>query len=138
MIWHGGWRNGYEEIARRLIEIFDPDEVLFVSFGSITLIKPVIQKIRVLGNPTKILQMELVPDPHGKLTYPDSIKIAMYRHIYKAFRPWHERVFFYLCMEKLSIWEETFGYVYTNNEEFEREFGLHTMTKCTSFKKINP
>ena len=137
LIWHGGWRTGYQEIANRLTAIFDPDQVLFVSFGSITLIKPVIQKIRDLGNPTKTLQMELVPDPHGKLTYPDRIKIAMYRHMYEVFKPWHEKVFFYLCMEKASIWEQTLGYVYTSNTEFEQEFGIQTMKKCDRFKKLN-
>jgi spore photoproduct lyase len=103
--------------------------VLFISFGSITLIKPVVQKIRNLGNPTKTLQMELVKDPHGKLTYPDHIKTMMFKHMYKAFSTWQDKVLFYLCMEKASIWEKSFGYVYANNEEFEHDFGRRTMGK---------
>jgi len=106
--------------------------VLFISFGSITLIKPAIKKIRKLGNPTKILQMEMVPDPHGKLTYPDEIKIAMFSNMYHSFQAWHDNVFFYLCMEKVSIWEKSFGYVYSNNEEFEKEFGAKTMCKLAA------
>lgn len=130
LVWHSGWREGYQRIVDQLIKSYNPEEVLFVSIGSITLIKPVIQKIRDLGNPTKTLQMQLVLDPHGKLTYPDNIKIAMFKHLYKAFEPWLDKVFFYLCMEKASIWEESIGYVYKSNKEFEREFGLQTMKKC--------
>lgn len=129
LVWYEGWKEGYLEIANRLMDEFDTQEVLFISFGSITLIKPVVQKIRNLGNPTKTLQMELVKDPHGKLTYPDHIKTMMFKHMYKAFSTWQDKVFFYLCMEKASIWEKSFGYVYANNEEFEHDFGRRTMGK---------
>jgi spore photoproduct lyase len=127
-----GWKKDYQKIANLLMNEFDPQEVLFISFGSITLIKPVVQKIRDLGNPTKILQMELVKDPHGKLTYPDQKKIRMFKFMYESFRKWREDVFFYLCMEKEIIWRESFGYVYLSNDEFERDFGTQIMNK------INP
>ncbi len=117
------------EIAQTITNNFNKDEVLFISFGSVTLIKPVIQKIRDLGNPSKILQMDFVTDPHGKLTYPDEIKIKMFTHMYQAFKSWHDQVFFYLCMEKEEIWLQTLGYSYETNEIFEEEFGKHTMRK---------
>jgi spore photoproduct lyase len=129
LVWYKSWKKGYSKIIHRLMNEFDTDEILFISFGSITLIKPVVQKIRDLGNPTKTLQMELIKDPHGRLTYPDHIKIMMFKYMYDAFRLWQDKVFFYLCMEKASIWEESLGYVYPNNEEFEREFGRMTMGK---------
>ena len=129
LVWYEGWKKGYLEIANRLMDEFDTQEVLFISFGSITLIKPVVQKIRDLGNPTKTLQMELIKDPHGKLTYPDHIKTMMFKHMLEAFSTWQNKVFFYLCMEKASIWEDSFGYVYPTNEEFENGFGKKTMCK---------
>jgi spore photoproduct lyase len=132
LVWYKGWKKDYQKIANLLMNEFDPQEVLFISFGSITLIKPVVQKIRDLGNPTKILQMELVKDPHGKLTYPDQKKIRMFKFMYESFRKWREDVFFYLCMEKEIIWRESFGYVYLSNDEFERDFGTQIMNK------INP
>ncbi len=131
MVYYRGWEQDYPAIAARLLNEFDPREVLFISFGSVTLIKPVMQQIRKLGHPTKILQMEFVRDPHGKFTYPDELKIAMFRTMYQAFTPWLEKVFFYLCMEKADIWLETFGYVYDSNEQFEQEFGTHVMSKLT-------
>lgn len=125
IVHYQGWERDYVASAEQLIGRFAPEEVRFVSFGSVTLIKPVIRRIRELGNPTKILQMKLVPEPHGKLSYNDDIKIDMFRTMYNAFSPWRDRVFMYLCMEKQSIWERSFGYVYGSNEEFETEFGRH-------------
>ncbi|MCH7681191.1 hypothetical protein IID10_17800, partial [candidate division KSB1 bacterium] len=132
MVYYQGWERDYPRITSRLTNDFSPGEVLFISFGSITLIKPAIKKIRKLGNSTKILQMEMVPDPHGKLTYPDKIKIDMFSSMYHSFQAWHDKVFFYLCMEKTSIWEKSFGYVYGSNEEFEKEFGAKTMCKLAT------
>jgi spore photoproduct lyase len=132
LVWYQGWQNDYQQIVKNLQDMFTTNEVLFVSFGSITLIKPVVQQIRDLGNPTKTLQMELVQDPHGKLTYPDQIKIEMFTMMYDAFKTWHKDVFFYLCMEKESIWRESFGYAYPSNDEFEREFGKQTMSKIVT------
>jgi spore photoproduct lyase len=129
LVWYEGWKKDYQKIVDRLLNEFKSHEVLFVSFGSITLIKPVVQKIRDLGNPTKTLQMELVKDPHGKLTYPDQIKTDMFKFMYQSFTDWRAKVFFYLCMEKESIWKKSFGYVYTSNDEIEREFGNQTMKK---------
>jgi spore photoproduct lyase len=132
LIWYKNWARDYTKIVEGIIKNFKPNEVLFISFGSITLIKPVIQKIRVLGNPTKTLQMPLVSDPHGKLTYPDDIKIKMFRQMHEAFKPWRDKVFLYLCMEKESIWKSSFGYAYENNEIFEQTFGQYTMNKTKS------
>jgi spore photoproduct lyase len=129
MVYYKGWSEHYPSLAKEVINSFTPEEVLFVSFGSVTLIKPAIQKIRDVGNPTKILQMNFVSDPHGKLTYPDEIKIKMFKRIYEAFLPWRVKVFIYLCMEKASIWQNTFGYVYRDNDEFEQDFGAKTMCK---------
>lgn len=133
MVYYDGWRNDYAALARQLIERFDTTEVAFVSFGSVTMTKPVIKKIRELGNPTRIHQMEFVPDPHGKLTYHDDIKVEMFTAMHEALAPWHEDVFVYLCMEKDAIWRRTFGRSYPTNDAFEGDFARRTAraTKLT-------
>lgn len=136
MVYYAGWEEEYPAIAEELLRRFNPGEVSFISFGSITMIKPAIQKIRQLGYQTKILQMEMVPDPHGKLTYPDALKIQMFQTMYQAFKPWRDKVFMYLCMEKAAIWESVFGYVYGSNEEFERDFARKTWQKREARKVI--
>jgi spore photoproduct lyase len=127
MVHYDGWSSDYPKVAGKLQERFESREVRFVSLGSVTLIKPVIRKMRELGNPTKINQLEFVADPHGKLTYGDDLKIEMYKTMYDAFTPWRGGVFMYLCMEKRSIWERVFGYAYHSNADFEIDFGHRTL-----------
>jgi spore photoproduct lyase len=129
MVYYHGWKKEYADIVRTLLKYFRPQDILFISFGSVTIIKPVLEKIRFLGFPTKITQMEMVKDPHGKYTYPDELKITLFSHIYHLFAPWHNIVFFYLCMEKKAIWHAVLGYAYESNEIFEAEYGRRTMSK---------
>ncbi len=120
MIYYDTWQQDYLAIAQEIMQRFDPQTVLFISMGSVTMIKPVIKQIRRRGFKTKILQMELVPDPHGKWTYPDHVKVDMFGHLYRGFSPWKNKVFFYLCMEKASIWQQSFGFVFPDNNAFEK------------------
>ena len=129
MIYYDGWERDYAAAASRLTGMFNEEEVIFISFGSLTLTKPVVREIRDLGQHSKVSQVDFVPDPHGKLTYSDEIKISLFKMMYDALAVWQGKVFIYLCMEKASIWKETFGTVYENNEAFERDFGLRTMKK---------
>ena len=69
---------------------------------------------------------------HWSGRHPDHIKTAMFKFMHDSFKEWHEKVFFYLCMEKESIWLNSFGYVYSSNEEFEQDFGIHTMKKISN------
>ncbi|MBI4373187.1 MAG: hypothetical protein HY585_05655, partial [Candidatus Omnitrophica bacterium] len=63
IVYYEGWKEEYQDLAGKVQKMFQTDEVLFISFGSVTFIKPVIQEIRKRGGHTKILQMDLVPDP---------------------------------------------------------------------------
>lgn len=127
MVFYDGWRREYAEIATSLQERFSPREVLFVSMGAVTFIKPVVREIRRRGGETKILQMDLVPDHHGKLTYPDAIKRELFGHLFQRLALWHPEVFFYLCMEAEPIWQQTLGWAYPTNAEFEHAFASHCL-----------
>ncbi len=127
MVLYDGWREEYGAIAARLVDGFSPREVLFVSMGAVTFIKPVVREIRRRGGETKILQMDLVPDHHGKLTYPDETKVELFGHLFERLEPWHREVFFYLCMEAAPIWERTLGRAWPTNAEFERAFAGHCL-----------
>jgi spore photoproduct lyase len=122
LVFYENWKRDYVEITGELIRQFQPNEVAFVSFGSVTFIKPVIQAIRRRARPTKMLQMDWVPGAKGKLSYPEPIKQAMFAAAYEALTPWHGEVFMYLCMEKAELWRSTFGFAYESNEQFEADF----------------
>jgi len=114
--------DDYVAMISEITQRFTPDEVLFVSFGTLTYTKPIIKKIRSHNIQSKILQMEMVQNPEGKMTYPDHVKNKLFNLGYQAFKPWHGEVFFYLCMEEPKFWLNVFGSVYSSNEEFEQDF----------------
>jgi spore photoproduct lyase len=129
IFYYEGWEADYSEIVSRLLSEFDPSEVLFISFGTVTFIKPVIRQIRKRGDATKMLQMKLEPAMKNKWSYPESLKVEQFKTVFQAFQPWHEKVFFYLCMEPSGIWDQVFGWHYSTNELFEQDFGRKTMAK---------
>ncbi len=133
IVHYKGWKEAYGEIFATLIERFDPGQVVLVSFGTLTFIKPVIQKIRGRDFQSKILQMPLT-EAAGKLSYPLELKKEMFRFAYDAFKPWHKEVFFYLCMEDHTLWKEVFGYEYPTNESFEMDMKLSYMAKIEAIK----
>lgn len=127
IIHYENWETEYSELAEQILTRFSPEHVRFISLGTLTYIKPVLDAIRRRGGESKMLQMELVPGAKGKLTYPEKLKKTLFSHIYRAFTPWHNQVYFYLCMEPALFWQSTFGFCYPDNATFEQEFGRATM-----------
>lgn len=112
------WQDAYTAIVQEILKTFTCKEVALVSMGTLTFIKPVLKKIRLRAQKSKILQMPL-HDANGKYSYPLALKEQMFSTLYQAFQPWHNEVFFYLCMEDESLWQKVFGYEYATNEVFE-------------------
>ncbi|MBU1658623.1 hypothetical protein KKG72_06165 [bacterium] len=117
----------YQEVYEKLLLKFNPQEVVLVSFGTLTFIKPVIKKLRDREFRSKITQMPF-EDASGKSSYPHATKVEMFKHAYESFAPWHKSVFFYLCMEEHGMWKDAFGYQYWTNNDFEHAM-LHAYCK---------
>ncbi len=130
IVQYENYLSEYEELFKKVVKEFDSKKVALVSFGTLTFIKPVIQKIRTRNFKSKILQMPFV-DANNKQSYSLEIKKEMFKLAYKSFKSWHDEVFFYMCMEDESLWKEAFGYEYKTNEEFEKAM------KSAYFKKIS-
>jgi spore photoproduct lyase len=131
MIHYAQWRKDYGAVMQQLLREFSKDEVVMVSLGTLTYIKPVIKQLRGRkGFHTKILQMPMV-ESDGKLSYPQAIKEEMFGFAYQSLKPWHDDVFFYLCMENQRLWQPVFGYDYASNQAFEEAM------KQAYFKKIH-
>jgi spore photoproduct lyase len=120
IVQYEGYLEEYGALYRELTGRFTPDEVVMVSFGTLTFIRPVIRQLRERGFRSRILQIPMAA-ANGKYSYPLDVKREMFRHAYDAFAPWHGRVFFYLCMEDHALWRDVFGYEYATNDHFEEE-----------------
>ncbi|MEA2051170.1 MAG: hypothetical protein U9O56_10650 [Campylobacterota bacterium] len=120
----------YKEVYDKLLETFKTDEVALISMGTLTFIKPVIKKLRQREMKTKILQMPF-EDINGKKSYDLDTKKEMFKHLYKSFKPWHGKVYFYMCMEAHSLWKDVFGYEYSSNNQMEDMMKMSYMDKIS-------
>ncbi|MFP4364358.1 MAG: radical SAM protein [Spirochaetia bacterium] len=123
-----GWEDEYTEIIHTLTNSFTPQEVVTVSLGTLTFIKPVIQSLRRHKASTRVHQIPLT-DSAGKLSYPFETKLNLFSTVYNALSPWHGSVFFYMCMEDPRLWDPVFGWSYADNEEFEKDMKEQYMQK---------
>ena len=48
-----------------------------------------------------------------------AIKKEMFGMAWDAFTDWHDKVFFYFCMEDRELWHSVRGQCYDTNEDFE-------------------
>lgn len=128
MVYYTGWEEDYRTIAEQIMENFDPKGVALISIGTLTFIKPVIKKIRERNFRTKILQMPLI-DTEGKYSYPYETKKQLFKHLYNSFKEWHNKVYFYMCMENKKLWMEVFEKEYNSNSEFEEDMITHYRAK---------
>ena len=128
MIYFSDWQQQYEAITQCLVDTFDIDQVALVSMGTLSFTKSVMKTIRNRELSSKILQMPMV-ECAGKWSYPEEIKIEMFRTLYGQLSSWHQHVFFYLCMEPDDFWSPVFGYRYESNIELEESMKQAYMRK---------
>ena len=117
---YDGYLEDYPKLIQRLMTEFSPEEVAFISMGTLTWIKPAIKSLRLRGIESGLLQMEM-DDAAGKMSYPMHIKKEMFGMAWEHFAPWHEKVFFYFCMEDRELWQAVRGTCYPSNEAFEED-----------------
>jgi len=131
IIYYEGYERDYRVMATKLINTFSSNEIAMISMGTLTFTKPVLKEIRKKSIYTKILQMKL-EESSGKFSYPEEVKLEMFKCVYQSFSPWHNSVFFYLCMEQKSYWPKVFGHEYLDNLDFEIKMKTHYMGKIES------
>lgn len=124
-----GWEHAYGDLIATLIGRFRPEEVLWVSLGTVTLLKGFAQDFRAKYRHSKLLQMEFETTPEGKLTYPRFWREALYANARAALAPWRGKVFQYLCMEHAPVWNAVMGYDYPNMKAFDDAFNADVFAK---------
>ncbi len=135
IVHHRGWREEYGKIYAELQKKFSSENVVMVSIGTLTFIKPVIRHLRSQPIKSKILQMPL-EDAAGKFSYPFETKLELFQHAYRSFsEEWRRNVFFYMCMEDERLWDPVFGRSYASNEEFEADMKSFYMQKVNGKRR---
>ena len=118
IVYYEGYEDDYKKIVKKVMSMFHPSQIAMISMGTLTFIKPAINKLRSTGLKSKVLQIPM-EDAVGKSSYTKEVKKEIFSNVYDEFSSWHKDLFFYLCMEESSIWEMVFGDYYKSNTDFE-------------------
>ena len=118
IVYYEGYEDDYKNIVKKVMSMFHPSQVAMISMGTLTFIKPAINKLRSTGLKSKVLQIPM-EDAVGKSSYTKEVKKEIFANVYDEFSSWHKDLFFYLCMEESSIWEMVLGDYYKSNTDFE-------------------
>lgn len=132
MMYYQGYEKGYTDLVTTVMDMFKPEEVLWFSVGTITLIRGIEDTLRKSYVSSKLLQMPTEVTPDNKLTYTKDIRVKLYDVAFEALEPWKDKVFIYLCMEYDELWNRYFEHTYKTHQEF------NDALNASAFSKINP
>ncbi len=132
MFYFDGYEAEYRELAERLMGLFRPREVLWISLGCVTLLKGFAKDFRLKFSHSKLLQMETEITPDGKITYAFPVREKLYANALQALSPWRGEVFQYLCMEHKPMWDAVMGFAYGSMGEFDDAFNESAFAKLGS------
>ena len=129
MVYFKGWEDEYREVVRKIEANFSPEDICMISIGTLTFTKSVLKKLRMNGEESKVLEMDLTPAA-GKFSYPLETKRKMFSLVYNSFsKDFKENIFFYLCMEDPSLWLPVLGREYQCDKDFEMDMKTHYFSK---------
>ena len=95
IVYYEGYENDYKNIVKKVMSMFHPLQVAMISMGTLTFIKPAINKLRSTGLKSKVLQIPM-EDAVGKSSYTKEVKKEIFSNVYDEFSLWHKDIFFYL------------------------------------------
>jgi len=104
VIYFKGWEKEYRKVIDLLFLAINPEDIAWISIGSLRF-NPNVKKIieaRFPGN--KILDEELMLGFDNKLRYPYSLRQKLYGAILNMLFKHSKRLRIYLCMEDSSMW----------------------------------
>lgn len=134
MVYFKGWEKEYKEVVEKIEENFSPNDIMMISFGTLTFTKAVLQHLRTHRTPSRVLEIPLV-EAAGKYSYNYEIKEEMFKTIYSYFsKEFKQNVFFYLCMEDPKLWMPCLNREYNCDKDFETDMRNHYLGKIKAFK----
>lgn len=111
LIYFPGWEEAYERTVRALFTVVRPKRIAWISLGCFRYLPALRAHIERRHPQAEYIHQEFIPALDGKMRYPQSLRVAMYRKMVEWIRRYDEEVLIYFCMENPSVWEKVFGFV---------------------------
>ncbi len=125
IILHPGWEEGYAEIISSLFSSIEPNQIAWISLGSLRFpphLKPIIQK---RFPKSRIIYEEMIRGKDGKYRYFKPLRIELYKNIINLIRRnGGKKVPLYFCMENKEIWEKGLKKKPRDKEDVEKSISL--------------
>jgi len=139
LLFHTEWRESYPDLIRQLFEVVDPQNVAWISIGSLRFPPEMKDKVLEKFPKSKIMFAELIRGMDGKMRYPKPLRLEMYRTVYDALREYGSKdLFIYYCMESAEIWERTMGWSPESNEHLDFLFATSLYNQFPGLMKNKP
>lgn len=123
LLYYPDWQKEYSEVVERLANMFKPEELAWISLGSLRF-TPNLRKIVNERFPkSRIMTGELFPSDDGKIRYFRSHREEMYQFMRTKIDTMLPRVPHYLCMETESVWRKTYQHIPSSNHELDEHLG---------------
>ena len=129
MIYYQGWEKDYSDLLDMILKKFKPEEILWVSLGTITYPRGLDKELRNQYQFSKIWQIDQEETPDGKITYAYEVRKKLYTLALQKLSPWKNKVYFYLCMEFQKMWKDIMDVEYKSIPEFNKDMCNHVWSK---------
>jgi len=122
----------YEALGKQMAVSFQPHEIALVSFGTLSFTKSQLKTVRQKVRHSQLLKTTFVPTGDQKWTYPEPIRLALYRAILTGMKNWIESIPHYLCMEPLTLWQQVFpALTHQTTAEFSADFNQRCFARLS-------
>ena len=107
IIYYPDWRNGYAKAVEMLFDYISPQDIAWISLGTLRYI-PALKQIAEERFPKlPIFCNEFVPAGDGKMRYLKKIRKELLQTLSILIRNGSSAIPLYLCMEKHRTWDDT-------------------------------
>jgi len=105
-----GCESDYKEVIKQLFSQIPPENIVWISLGTIRYIPVLKQVIQERFPSSGIIYHEFVPGMDGKMRYFKPLRMNLYKKIVEWIKAAAPDVCLYFCMEDDDVWENSLGY----------------------------
>jgi len=111
IVLYEGCEKDYEAVIRALFEHVSPENIVWISLGTLRFMPQLKPLIQARFPESKIPYGELIPGLDNKMRYFKPLRIQIYRHMVTILHGLAPDVTVYFCMEDDEIWEKVMGFI---------------------------
>ncbi len=110
MLLFKNWETAYERLIKDIFSAISPNDVIWISIGSLRFNPEMKTKIENNYPSSKITAQEMILGDDNKFRYLRPVRVKMYKHLLELLsQNGASKCFTYLCMERWNVWQEVFG-----------------------------